>query len=689
MEKPRPVNRNFEFWRMLVIYGAMLVVFLFYGFKLYTYQVLDGPSYQAQAEENRTTRISVPTQRGTIYDRNGFVLARNVPSYNLTITPANLPTDTGALEEIYRQLSELVGMPINQGEITEQTVRAFKPCESEFGISQVVFIADTNWPYRPVRVKCNIAEKAAMIILEKADDWPGVGIEVDPIREYPTGWLTSEIIGFLGPIPATLEDIYRDLGFVPGRDKVGYAGVESSLDTYLLGVNGTRLVEVDNAGKGLRDLESPVDPIAGYNVKLTIDTRLQMAAKNALLIEMKEWNAYLREERMTNGVVIAMNPKTGEILALVSQPTFENNRMARLIPADYYQQLALDPKKPLFNQAISGEHPPGSVFKMATAIGILNEGTFDLKRTITDPGKITILQKFSPNDAGTPRDYVCWEKAGHGIVDFYHGIAWSCDVFFYKVSGGYPGEVDEGLGIWRMGEYARALGYGSVTGIELPGEENGLMPDPDWKRIYKSENWSTGDTYIAAMGQGYVLSTPLQVLTSFATLANDGKHMKPTLVKEILDVEGKVVKPFTPTMIWDITRDPVIGVYDENFFLTGERKIVESWVIDAVKVGMRMVVQEGGTAYTQFETMTVQSAGKTGTAEYCDDIASKKDLCKPGSWPAHAWYIGYAPFDNPEIVVIAFVYGGQEGSTVAGPIVRKVMDAYFDLKAIDAASSTP
>jgi penicillin-binding protein 2 len=688
MEKPRPVNRNFEFWRMLVIYGAMLVVFLFYGFKLYTYQVLDGPSYQAQAEENRTTRISLPTQRGTIYDRNGFVLARNVPSYNLTITPANLPTDTGALEEIYRQLSELVGMPINQGEITEQTVRAFKPCESEFGISQVVFIADTNWPYRPVRVKCNIAEKAAMIILEKADDWPGVGIEVDPIREYPTGWLTSEIIGFLGPIPATLEDIYRDLGFVPGRDKVGYAGVESSLDTYLLGVNGTRLVEVDNAGKGLRDLESPVDPIAGYNVKLTIDTRLQMAAKNALLIEMKEWNAYLREERMTNGVVIAMNPKTGEILALVSQPTFENNRMARLIPADYYQQLALDPKKPLFNQAISGEHPPGSVFKMATAIGILNEGTFDLKRTITDPGKITILQKFSPNDAGTPRDYVCWEKAGHGIVDFYHGIAWSCDVFFYKVSGGYPGEVDEGLGIWRMGEYARALGYGSVTGIELPGEENGLMPDPDWKRIYKSENWSTGDTYIAAMGQGYVLSTPLQVLTSFATLANDGKHMKPTLVKEILDVEGKVVKPFTPTMIWDITRDPVIGVYDENFFLTGERKIVESWVIDAVKVGMRMVVQEGGTAYTQFETMTVQSAGKTGTA-YCDDIASKKDLCKPGSWPAHAWYIGYAPFDNPEIVVIAFVYGGQEGSTVAGPIVRKVMDAYFDLKAIDAASSTP
>jgi penicillin-binding protein 2 len=349
MEKPRPVNRNFEFWRMLVIYGAMLVVFLFYGFKLYTYQVLDGPSYQAQAEENRTTRISLPTQRGTIYDRNGFVLARNVPSYNLTITPANLPTDTGALEEIYRQLSELVGMPINQGEITEQTVRAFKPCESEFGISQVVFIADTNWPYRPVRVKCNIAEKAAMIILEKADDWPGVGIEVDPIREYPTGWLTSEIIGFLGPIPATLEDIYRDLGFVPGRDKVGYAGVESSLDTYLLGVNGTRLVEVDNAGKGLRDLESPVDPIAGYNVKLTIDTRLQMAAKNALLIEMKEWNAYLREERMTNGVVIAMNPKTGEILALVSQPTFENNRMARLIPADYYQQLALDPKKPLFN----------------------------------------------------------------------------------------------------------------------------------------------------------------------------------------------------------------------------------------------------------------------------------------------------------------------------------------------------
>ncbi|NMB90298.1 MAG: penicillin-binding protein 2 [Chloroflexi bacterium] len=681
----------FEPWRLYVFFGLMVLIFGFYATRLFTIQVIQGPARLAEAEENRTTIIRTQTQRGIIYDRNGYVLARNIASYNVTITPAYLPTDEGATQQIYRELSELIDIPVNRGEITDDSVKAFSPCDNDFGITQVVYIGDTNAPYDPVRIKCNIDQTTALIVEEKGNDWPGIGIEIEPVRDYPTGWLTSEIIGFLGPIPASQEPEYIDEGFVPGRDKVGYSGIEYQLQDVLSGTNGTRTVEVDIAGQELRDLEPPVEPVPGNNVRLTIDTRLQTAAKNALIGEMEGWNEYLNEQRYTNGVAIAMNPKTGEILALVSYPTYENNRMARIIPAYYYEQLTEDPNRPLFNHAVSAEHPPGSVFKLAAALGILNEGVVTPEYQVEDPGKITINQKYLENDAGTPRDYVCYlykdTGGGHGLVDFLHGVAWSCDVYFYKVGGGFEDEVPEGLGIWRLGEYARAIGYGSPLGIELPGEEGGLIPDPTWKRINVGENWSTGDTYIATIGQGYVLATPLQVLESAATVANDGKLMRPTLVKDILDSEGNVIKSFEPDLVHDITVDPVINVYDEDSYQTGEKKTVAPWVIDMLQEGMHMVTLEGGTGESAFAGMEIPSAGKTGTAEYCDNVAQAKNLCQPGAWPAHAWYIGYAPFDDPEIAVVAFVYNGSEGATLAAPVVRKIMDAYFELKAIDAAKS--
>ncbi|MEA4908071.1 MAG: hypothetical protein VB089_10635, partial [Anaerolineaceae bacterium] len=329
----------FEPWRLYVFFGLMVLIFGFYATRLFTIQVIQGPARLAEAEENRTTIIRTQTQRGIIYDRNGYVLARNIASYNVTITPAYLPTDEGATQQIYRELSELIDIPVNRGEITDDSVKAFSPCDNDFGITQVVYIGDTNAPYDPVRIKCNIDQTTALIVEEKGNDWPGIGIEIEPVRDYPTGWLTSEIIGFLGPIPASQEPEYIDEGFVPGRDKVGYSGIEYQLQDVLSGTNGTRTVEVDIAGQELRDLEPPVEPVPGNNVRLTIDTRLQTAAKNALIGEMEGWNEYLNEQRYTNGVAIAMNPKTGEILALVSYPTYENNRMARIIPAYYYEQL--------------------------------------------------------------------------------------------------------------------------------------------------------------------------------------------------------------------------------------------------------------------------------------------------------------------------------------------------------------
>jgi penicillin-binding protein 2 len=681
------LNPKFELpenWRVLMLYGMIVVLFAFFVVRLFILQIIDGPDYLAQAVENRTSEVNVATQRGTIMDRNDYVLARNVASYNIVITPAELPGDEGAMQQVFRELSEMIGVPVNNGILNDETARLFKPCETDFGISQIVEIGDTNKPYSPIEILCNVEETLALAVQGKSADWPGVGVSVTPVREYPTGELTSEIIGFLGPIPATLEEYYNELGFKAGRDKVGYAGIEYELQDDLGGRNGLRVIEVDVAGKEIRDLAEPVDPVPGNNIQLTIDTRLQTAAKTALKAEIDYWNTFLGRTLSSQGVVIAMDPKTGEILALVSYPTFENNRMAREIPAYYYAQLQADANRPLFNHAISGEYPPGSVYKLAASLGALNEGVVTPEQQLMDEGKITIMQKYYDSDVGQPREYVCWEEAGHGMQDFLHGLANSCDVYFYKIGGGYGTEVPNGLGVLRLAEYARALGYGKLTGIELPGEQEGLVPDPTWKRTTQFENWSTGDTYITTIGQGYVLSTPLQVLVSFATIANDGVMMKPTLVKQVTTPDGKLIRPFTPTQVWDITKDNLINeIVDSK--LTGNTKNVEPWVVELIKEGMRMVITEG-TAKAEFEGFNFNAAGKTGTAEYCDNVAQSLNLCQPGNWPAHAWFVGYAPYDNPEIVVVAFVYNGREGSTVSAPIVRKVLEAYFELKQIDATS---
>jgi penicillin-binding protein 2 len=687
IEKPLSTS-GLEKWRFRVIYILLGVIFVFYLIRLFSLQVVQGPGYSAQALENRLKNVSVPTQRGMIFDRNGYILAQNMASYDVAITPALLPLDVGTTEEIYRELSQLISIPVTNGVINDQSAKSFTPCQTDFGLKEIVLIGDTNAPFRPVKVKCNVDSNTAMIIKEKSNDWPGVIIEIESVRKYPTGSLTAEVIGFLGPITAENQDYYVAQDFVPGRDKVGFAGVEYNLDELLIGKNGTRVVEVDNAGKEIRDVEAPVDPVPGYSVKLTIDTRLQAAAKTALINEMDFWNTWFGNIKSQNGVVIAMNPKTGEILAMVSQPTYENNRLERIIPSYYYYQLSEDPLHPLLNHAVSSMHPPGSVYKMVAAIGALNQGVVTPTQQVACPGTISIMQKFSINDPGIPREYVGYNRNGNGICDFVKAVGLSDDIYFYKIGGGFENEIPNGgLGPWYLAEYARALGYGRLTGIELPGEVEGLVPDPTWKRIYRAENWATGDTYITTIGQGYVLATPLQVLQSFAILANDGKYMQPTIVHEVLDSNGNVIKPFEPKLVWDITKDPLINVLDENNKPTGVKKVVEPWVIDLAKQGMRQVVVTG-TASKTLGYLEIPSAGKTGTAEYCDNVAQEKNLCQPEAWPTHSWYVGYAPYDDPEIVVIAFVYNGGEGASVAAPIVGRVLEAYFDLKAIDAATGT-
>ncbi|MFQ5616580.1 MAG: penicillin-binding protein 2 [Anaerolineales bacterium] len=687
-----PYQNTLETWRITLFTIVIGLVFFVFVGQLFRLQILQGPAFLDLAENNRTDPINVPTARGNIYDRNGIPLALNTPAYNIVITPASLPDDDGEIQEIFRELSSLAGVPVNLGVVDDNT--PFSPCVSEHGISQIVKYGTTTSPFRPVEIKCDVGREIAMVAQEKAMDWPGVSVAVESVRDYPTGELTAAIIGFLGPIPARDEALYRSLGFIPGRDKVGYAGVEYWFNDQLAGQNGIREVEVDVAGQVLRTLNILQEQAPGLNLTLTIDTRLQGAATTIVEQELNFWNTFLGRTLSNNAVAIAMNPQTGEILAMVSIPTYENNRFARLIPTYYYEQLVADLRLPLFNHAISAEHPPGSVFKLSTAVGALNEGVVTPDQIIDTPPKITVEEKFFAADFNKTREFVDWYDPGFGQLDFVHGVSNSSNVYFYKIGGGYRNEVPEGLGICRLGAYARVLGYGNATGIELPGEEDGLIPDPKWKRINRGENWSTGNTYNASVGQGFINATPLQVLLSGATIANNGRLMFPAILREIVDGEGNVIRPFVPQAMWDVTVDPVVEEFVQyvsgsgSCQKTGNWKTVQPWVIEQVQTGMRLAVTEG-TLRREFTGFAIAAAGKTGTAEYCDNFAQAKDLCKAGNWPTHAWTIAYAPFDNPEIVVVAFVYNGGEGASVAGPIVRKILQAYFEIRALDTATGSP
>jgi penicillin-binding protein 2 len=693
-ERNPALHNTIHSWRVYFAAGAVGLVFLLFMAQLFNLQILQGTNYIVAAEDNRTSVLNIPAPRGIILDRNGTILARNIASYNVVITASQLPDDEGSIQEVFRSLAALIDMPLN---LNSLEIVPYVPCTTDLGITQIAEYAETSQPFSEVRVKCNIEEELAKIILEKAIDLPGISIQIEPTRDYPTGDLTSNIIGYLGPIPAEFEQLYQDQGLVSNRDKVGYAGVELSLEEFLLGSNGSRTVEVDVAGQILRDLLPPESPVPGNNVRLTIDTRLQQAAQTILIQEIDFLNLLSSTGiRATSGVVIAMNPKTGEILTMVSWPSFENNRFARLIPAYYLEQLEDDGREPLLNHAVQAERPSGSVFKIVTAVGALNEDVITVEQVIDAPGSISLTEKYFANDPGRAKEFVDWneEVGGFGKITYIDCIANSSNVCFYKMGGGFEDEIPEGLGVCRLGAYARAMGFGEPSGIELPGEENGLIPDPTWKRINQGENWSTGDTYLAAVGQGYVLSTPLQILMSAAVIANDGLMMQPTVVREVLDGEGNVVRPFEARAMWDITTDPVIEEMAQTQSVgsscrpTGNYKTVDPYVIDMVQEGMRGAVTRG-TLADEFTNVTIAAAGKTGTAEYCDAVAQSKNLCQPGNWPTHAWTVAYAPYEDPEIAVVAFVYNGGEGARIAGPVVRQVIEYYFQLRAIDTAAGNP
>lgn len=662
--------------RLLIFQAVIVIAFLVLAARIYDIQFLNQATYFSQADENRFDEISIPATRGIILDRYDQPLAVNVASANVTVTPALLPEDDTEELAVLEKLAGLLAIPF-RGELNTVDERGIP----EKSLLEMVREGEGIAPYQPVTVASDIDHETARLLISEAADYPGVDIEWVSVRQYPTGPLTSHVIGYMGPIPEDQADEFEAEGYVLDRDRIGYDGIEYSLQDLLAGQPGFQVVERDVAGEIIRSIGDSRPAQDGYSVRLTLDAELQAAAQQALQDEIQ----LLKETNPTNaigydrGVVIAMNPQTGEVLAMVSWPTYDNSRFARAIDYPYYDQVSQDPLHPLFNQAVNSLYPPGSIFKVITATAVLEEDIVTPEYTIFDPGEIQLENRYYPNDPEQTQTFVCWLEAGHGDVDLVHALAWSCDVYFYKVGGGYEDEVPEGLGITRLGEWMQIFGLGNPTNIELAGEAEGFIPSPAWKRRTWGENWSTGDTYNSAFGQGYVTTTPLQMITVLNTIANDGIQVQPTLVREIIDVDGQVLAGFEPVRT-DI-RERIEDYWPTDHDSAYGNTLSET--LEYVREGLRgAVTMEGGTALpAQQEYLPyVQIAAKTGTAEFCDNIAAELEQCEPGNWPAHAWYMSYAPYDNPEISVIAFVYNGGEGSSVALPVASNVMDAYFTLK---------
>ena len=736
----------FQGWRLSFIQGIVVAVFLVFGFRMYQLTIVESAQYQTRANDNRLSELPVAAPRGTIRDRNNQPLAINVPAYNVRVVPAALPANQEEVLRIYNRLSALTRVPPTRAIAlaSGQDVRS---------IEELVAEGEGIAPYRPVVIAYDVTQTTAMQILEEAYTLPGVDIDTAAVREYPTGELTSQIVGYMGRIPAERELELIEQGYDPAYDRIGYAGLEAYLEDILAGQQGRIVSEVDVAGREIGDPVVDIAPEPGLSVRLTIDTDLQEAAETALRNRISLVNAEAGQLVTQTGSVIAINPQTGEILAMVSYPSYDNSRFARNIDVDYYLDVAADPLTPLVNHVTQSLYPPGSVWKLLTAAGVLEEHVIDVNSTLGDPGQLLLPNKYAPNDTAAAQRFVCWLDQGHGRLNLIGAIAQSCDVYFYQVGGGNP-EVstqilrDGGLGVRDLFRYSTAFGIGSRLGVELPFENPGRMPDEDWKRRLYGENWSTGDTYNAAFGQGYVNVTPLQLASSVAAIVNGGTLYQPTLVRDYLDVNGNVVEDFEPDVIRTVNLDtidptePIRLLPLEDMIMKGESSLAclceadsgfynpircnpetysntvnihpddllyaprdytvftpdgYSWTdgicnevrfdsdyrpafvstqnLSYLQQGMRLTVT-AGTATTA-DLPYIDVAGKTGTAEYCDEIARPLGLCRPGNWPAHAWFTAYAPYENPEILVLGFVYNGGEGSANALPVVMETIEAYL------------
>ncbi len=588
------------------------LIFLILGGRIFYLQIIHGSNYRALSDSNRVRSQSLLAPRGLILDRNNQILAQNVGSFNLMAVPFDLPKNPVDLEAEITKLSESLSL--------DKSVLVDK-----------ISAAKKN-PLEPVILAQDVSQNQSVLFQTMASDFIGFSVKQIPAREYINSEVFSHVIGYTGLVgPNDIKP--GDKIKYDTVDFIGKSGVEAFYESYLHGKNGQNLVEVDAAGKQL-DALGENNPIPGSTLVLNIDKNLQEKLFDDL---KKSGNA--------RGAAVALNPKTGQVLALISLPGFDNNLFAHGIKSQEYTSLVQDKHLPLFNRAIAGTYPPGSTVKPMIASAGLEEKIISPDTVINDRGAISIPNQYDPSQQYVFRG---WKPGGLGKLTVREAIAMSSDIFFYTVAGGYPNSaVPDGLGAQKLADYYRKFNVGKTWGIDLSGEKNGLVPDPAWKAEYYKKNpilskWYLGDTYHLGIGQGDMLVTPLQVAEWTAIIANNGVGFRPQVVDKALDQAGREIFKNQPEIII--------------------KKFLSDATLKIVQEGMRQTVL-AGTA-KPLMSLSITSAGKTGTSQF--------DGSNPNR--THAWFTAYAPYEDPQIVITVLVEAGGEGNAIAEPVVKNALE---------------
>jgi penicillin-binding protein 2 len=592
VEKPFEKKNLQILWILLLVISGLLLGRVFY------LDILRGAYYKEVSEGNRIRTILIKAPRGKILDKSGNVLVHNASSVDAIIIPGDLPSESEEKNKILEELSKIL-------EIEENDLKKAVNNQPEKSLN-------------PILVKENITRDQILIISEKASVFPGVVLENTAIRNYENSVIFSSFIGYDGKI--TKEELADNPGYFM-TDYIGKSGLEKQYEKELRGVHGANQVEVDAKGNIKKNL-GIISPVSGADLMLNIDESLQKKIYDSLA-------ANLEKTGTKTAAAVAIDPRNGGILAMVSLPSFDNNLFARGISQTEYNKLIQDKNLPLFNRAVDGEYPPGSTFKMAVALAALSEKTVSPETTVNDSSGSINLGVWRFGD---------WKT--HGVVDMRKAIAESCDVYFYALGGGY-GNIP-GLGINKMKNYAALLGLGKPTGVDLPSEATGFLPDEEWKMETLGEKWYIGDSYHSAIGQGFITATPIQIANYVAAIANGGTLYSPRLVAKIKknNNEEQILRA---------------NILRKNFIAEDLLKVVRE--------GMRQTVVSGSAR--SLSVLPVPVAGKTGTAQFGSEGKT------------HAWFASFAPYDNPEIALVILAEGGGEGSSTAVPVAKEVLEWYF------------
>lgn len=594
--------------RLGVAAAAVLALFAVLAFRFSYLQIEQYDHYQTLAENNRISLVPIIPNRGLILDKNGVVLAHNFFAYTLEITPAKV----NDLEQTIAEIAKLV-------EISSLDRKRFKKFREQSHSFESI----------PIRTHLNELEAAKFAVNHYR--FPGVEIKSRLFRHYPLGKTASHMIGYIGRInDKDLENLEQsgDLSNYKGSDHIGKSGLEQYYERYLHGTTGFQQVEIDADGHAVRVLSSN-PPVPGDNIVLSADIKMQEIAEKAF-----------GERR---GAMVAINPKTGEVLSYVSQPTFDPNLFVDGIDSENWKALNESLDKPLINRPLRGVYPPGSTFKPFVALAGLEAGKRLPPYSIQDPGFFTL--------PGNRHRYRDWKPSGHGTVDMQKAITVSCDTFFYGLA--------QELGIENMTNFVRHFGFGRKSEFDIKGEIEGLLPTPEWKKRRFKQPWYPGETVIVGIGQGYTLVTPLQLAQATAILANNGVAMRPHLVTEI--------------------QDPISGQSQKIPHKILDRVQLNPNNVEIVKRGMVDVTMPGGTAASVGANAGYTIAAKTGTAQVIGIKQNEKynESAINERHRDHALFIAYAPADDPTIALAVIVENGGHGGSAAGPIARKVMDYYL------------